>query len=384
MLVIENGIVLGGMNLNPMRVNIAIEDGRIAEITKEKIPSDHRIDAKGCIVAPGFINAHVHTADSILKDLGDGKSLDEIVKPPMGLKHRILENTKDKDIIEASRASIMEMISAGTTTFIDYREGGIKGIKLLKKALKDLPINSIILGRDPIFLEEDPNTTKLKNRIKKLLKFADGIGPSGFGEITDETAHKIVEECEKWDKIASIHVAESIEAQKLSIEKTGKSEVERAIDAGFHLLVHFTNPFPKDFRLVSENKATIVACPRSNGMLSTGIPPIAKIHDKNINLLLGTDNIMFNAPDMFREMEYTLKVTRAFKRGYFNPRDVLKMVTTNIHKFLGEKIGCIAEGFRADLIIVESLSENPYLSLINRSQSKNIRYVIIKGRIVKR
>ncbi|WP_455240956.1 amidohydrolase family protein [Methanothermobacter tenebrarum] len=384
MLVIENGIVLGGMNLNPMKVNIAIENGMIVEISREKISSDHRIDAKGCIVVPGLINAHVHTADSILKDLGDGKSLDEIVKPPMGLKHKMLENTKDKEIIEASRASILEMISAGTTTFIDYREGGIKGIKLLKKALKDLPINSIILGRDPIFLEEDPSTTKLRNRIKKLLRFADGIGPSGFGEITDETAHKIVEECEKWDKIASIHVAESIEAQKLSIEKTGKSEVERAIDAGFHLLIHFTNPLPRDLRLASENNVTIVACPRSNGMLSTGIPPIAKIHDKNINLLLGTDNIMFNAPDMFREMEYTLKVTRALKRGYFHPRDVLKMVTTNIHRFLGKKIGCIAEGFQADLIIVEHLSKNPYLSLINRSQSKNIRYVIIKGRIVKR
>ncbi|MDD3455136.1 MAG: amidohydrolase family protein, partial [Methanobacteriales archaeon] len=149
MLVIENGIILEGMNLNPKRANIAIEDGKILEISGEKIPSDHKIDAKGCIIAPGFINAHVHTADSILKDLGDGKSLEEIVKPPMGLKHRMLENTKDEKIIEATRASIIEMISAGTTTFIDYREGGIKGIKLLKNALKGLPINSLILGRDP-------------------------------------------------------------------------------------------------------------------------------------------------------------------------------------------------------------------------------------------
>lgn len=383
MLVIENGIVLEGMDLDPKRANIAIEDGKITEISREKIPSDHKIDAEGCIIAPGFINAHVHTADSILKDLGDGKSLDEIVKPPMGLKHKMLENAKDKEIKEATRTSIIEMISTGTTTFIDYREGGIKGIKLLKNALKGLPINSIILGRDPIFLEENPNTTKLKNRIIKLLKFADGIGPSGFGEITDETAHKIVEECEKWDKIASIHVAESIKAQRLSMEKTGKSEVERAIDAGFHLLVHFTNPLPGDLQLVSKNKATIVACPRSNGMLATGIPPIAKIH-KNVNLLLGTDNIMFNAPDMFREMEYTLKVTRALKGGYFHPKEVLKMVTTNFHRFFDKKIGCVAEGFQADLIIVESLSKNPYLSLINRSQSKNIRYVIIKGKIVKR
>jgi len=384
MFVIENGIVLKGLNLKPERANIAIEDGKIMDITREKIPSDHKIDARGCIIAPGFINAHVHVADSILKDLGDGKSIDEMVKPPNGLKHRMLEAAGDDEIIESIRDSIIEMISTGTTTFIDYREGGIKGIKLLKNALKGLPLNSIILGRDPIFLEEDPNTTKLKNRIKRLLKFADGIGPSGFGEITDETARIIVEECEKRGKIASIHAAETIKAQKLSIEKTGKSEVERAIKAGFHLLVHLTNPLPGDLQLISENDASIVVCPRSNGMLSTGIPPIAEIREKNVNILLGTDNIIFNAPDMLREMEYTLKVTRAYNREYFHPRDVLKMATTNMHMFAGDKIGCISEGFQADIIIVKSLSRNPYLSLINRSQSKNIRYVIIKGRIVER
>ncbi|BAW31724.1 MAG TPA: amidohydrolase family protein [Methanothermobacter sp.] len=383
MLVIENGIVLKGLNLKPERVNIAIEDDKIIEISREKIPSDHKIDAKGCIIAPGFINAHVHIADSILKDVGDGKNIDEIVKPPNGLKHKMLQVAEDDEIIESIKDSIIEMISTGTTTFIDYREGGIKGIKLLKNALKDSPINPIILGRDPIFLEENPDTIKLKNRIKKLLKFADGIGPSGFGEISDETAKIIVDECEKRDKIASIHVAETTKAQKLSIEKTGKSEVERAIKAGFHLLVHLTNPVSGDLQLLSENATNIVACPRSNGMLSTGIPPIAEIH-KNANILLGTDNVMFNAPDMLREMEYTLKVTRAYNRGYFHPRDVLKMATINMHRFTGHKIGCISEGFQADIIIAESLSKNPYLSLINRSQSKNIRYVIIKGRIVER
>ncbi len=40
--------------------------------------------------------------------------------------------------------------------------------------------------------------------------------------------------------------------------------------------------------------------------------------------------------------------------------------------------------FRADLMITEKLSADPYLSIINRTESKNIIYLIIKGKLVKR
>jgi cytosine/adenosine deaminase-related metal-dependent hydrolase len=48
-----------------------------------------------------------------------------------------------------------------------------------------------------------------------------------------------------------------------------------------------------------------------------------------IKLLLGTDNLMFNSPNMFREMEYALKVTRGLSKKYFPPKEILKMATVN-------------------------------------------------------
>ena len=38
----------------------AVKDGKIAVITKEKIKGKETIDAKGLVVAPGFIDGHQH------------------------------------------------------------------------------------------------------------------------------------------------------------------------------------------------------------------------------------------------------------------------------------------------------------------------------------
>jgi len=104
--------------------------------------------------------------------------------------------------------------------------------------------------------------------------------------------------------------------------------------------------------------------------------------EERINILLGTDNVMFNPPDMLREMEYALKVTRGYYREYFPPLEVFKMATVNAARALNLNLGCIKEGKIADIMVVEQISEDPILSLINRTESKNIICVITEGNIV--
>ncbi len=382
MLVIENGLVLWGRNLNPEKINLVIEDGIIQYKTTQKIPSQDKIDAQGCIVAPSLINSHVHIGDSVAMDVGDGKSIADIVKPPHGLKHQILSNSSQDDLITAMQRSMKDMLYTGTSTFVDYREGGIEGIKSLQKAGEEIPITKIILGRDDIFFEKEPSLSKVKKTARKLLKHCDGLAPSGLGEISDEVAFIITEECRKQGKIASIHVAEYEQVQKNSWEATGKSEVKRALDFGFDLLIHLTSPMEGDLLEVSTKKVPIVSCPRSNGALAVGIPPIMEFKNFKINTLLGTDNIMFNSPNMFKEMEFALKLTRGFYKKYFSPLEILKMATVNAANALNLNSGFLEEGRLADLMIVKKISLNPWLSLINRTESKNIICLIIKGNII--
>jgi cytosine/adenosine deaminase-related metal-dependent hydrolase len=304
-----------------------------------------------------------------------------MVKPPNGVKHVALANASDEDLTEAMKESMWEMVKSGTTHFIDYREGGIKGVKLLKEASKDIPIKPIILGRDDSFYGDDPDLGKVKKAIRKLLKVADGIAPSGFGEITNDVANLITDECSKQGKISSIHVAESESNQIESLNKDKLTEVAKGVKSNFNQLVHLTNPKNDDLCQVAKSNQNVVVCPRANATLNVGVAPLNKMLDSNLMPLLGTDNVMLNSPNMFRELEFTLKIMSVYYKSYIDPQKLLKMATTNICGFdinsIVEK-STISEDNLAEFIVYKSFSKNPYLNICNRQETKNILYIINK------
>ena len=385
MFTITNAIILKGKNLEPKNENILVDDGKIIEISKD-VKEGEIFDCEGCIVVPTFLNGHTHIGDSIIKDEGYGLSLDEMVKPPNGVKHVALSNASDEELIKAMKDSMWEMFKTGTTHFIDYREGGIKGIKLLKKASKDIPVKPIILGRDDSFYGDDPDLSKVKIAIGKILKIADGIAPSGFGEITSDVANLITRECEKAGKISSIHVAESLDVQENSLKKFGETEVKRAIDCNFNQIVHGTNLKNNDLNLIKNSNINLCLCPRANASLNVVIAPLNEIIESNISPILGSDNLMLNSPDIFRELEFTCKLISVFKNYYIPPKELLKMATTNIcYSMLNQLIekSSISEGAAAEFMVVRSKSKNHYLNIINRSNSKDILIIVNKNNIHK-
>lgn len=376
MLTIKDGIVLKGQDLTPVRENIVIDDGRIIEMAKD-VCEGKIIDATDSIVCPTFLNGHTHIGDSIIKDEGYGLSLGEMVKPPNGVKHKALANAEDGEIIDAMKKSMWDMFESGTTHFIDYREGGIKGVELLRKASKNLPVTPVILGRDDSFYGQNPDLRKVKIAIRKLLKLADGIALSGFGEISDEVASLITSECRKAGKISSIHVAESMHLQDDSLRDFNKTEIQRGVDADFDQLVHCTNPRNNDLELIKNSN--VVVCPRANATLNVGVVSLNEMFSKGIKPLLGSDNLMLNSPNLFRELEFSLKIMSVYYKNYLNPKDLLKTATTNIcnfeiNRYIEKPV--IDVNQEANLFISKKYSKNPYLNIINRCGTKDILYIM--------
>ncbi|UCC97120.1 MAG: hypothetical protein JSW66_14895 [Phycisphaerales bacterium] len=62
-LVINNGRVIDPETMYDDVANVGIKDGRIATITKQNITGRETINAKGLVVAPGFIDTHYHATD---------------------------------------------------------------------------------------------------------------------------------------------------------------------------------------------------------------------------------------------------------------------------------------------------------------------------------
>jgi len=69
-LVINHGRVMDPETMYDDIANVGIKDGRIAAITKAAITGKETIDAKGLVVAPGFIDTHFHAVDPFGTKLG--------------------------------------------------------------------------------------------------------------------------------------------------------------------------------------------------------------------------------------------------------------------------------------------------------------------------
>ena len=59
-LVIRNATIVDGTGAEPFDGDVAIENGVITEIGNIKKKYSNEIDAKGLILAPGFIDIHTH------------------------------------------------------------------------------------------------------------------------------------------------------------------------------------------------------------------------------------------------------------------------------------------------------------------------------------
>jgi cytosine/adenosine deaminase-related metal-dependent hydrolase len=336
---IVEGTILRGRAFEPIDGRVVIEDGTITAVEDD--------DARGeNIVLPAFVNAHTHVGDSIAKDAGEGLSLEELVAPPDGLKHRLLENADRTDQIEAIRRSLQYMIAGGTGTCLDFREGGVAGVEVLREAAAGLPVEALALAR------ESP----------EAMEVGDGFGASGAndGEFARErTATK------EAGKLFGIHAGE-----------VDSSDINGALDLDPDFLVHVVHPDPVHLERIADTEVPVVVCPRSNLVTDVGLPPIRELHDRS-TVALGTDNVMLNSPDMFREMEFVSKLTDA------SATEVLRMATVNGAEIAGVNCGLIEPGRAARLLVLDGESDNladaksPVRAVVRRAGVSDVADVVL-------
>ncbi|HKU82926.1 MAG TPA: amidohydrolase family protein [Candidatus Nitrosocosmicus sp.] len=392
------------------------------------------IDAEGFILMPGLINSHVHIGDSIGKDISASSDLDQRIHPKYGIKKTILEKTPSSQLMQMIRNAAISMLHKGITTFVDFREGGLEGINLIQNAVENIPIKKLILGRIDFnsgYTNTNNSTTFLKNskdtgsksqtlrksnpieendivvQGSKIIEKCDGFGISGANEHTDEMLrlyNKIIlkykqeREREKTklnglrkEPVVAIHAAEAETVVMESMKTYKKTEIERTVNTlNPDIYIHVTNPSSSDLKLLYQNKKKIVICPRANGVLGTGFAPISKMLEYNFELGIGTDNVMLNSPDMFREMDFLIKSQRAIEKNtkFLDARKVLKMATVNGGKIFDLNLGSIERGFQADLLFIDKYDldlypiHDPHMSIVQRCTERQLKAVMIDGNFV--
>jgi len=391
-MILKNISILFGDDLKFIEsTDIKITNKKFQSISPQIISSKEKIlDCKGLLLIPGLINSHTHIGDSIGKDVSLDSNVDSRIHPVSGIKQKILTETPKKELAKFIRKSAISMLRKGITTFVDFREGGTGGIQLLKDAIKGNPIRSIILGRIDYYQTKSdiqkntPMPESYQLELKSLLRNCDGVGISGPNENSDSN----LDTYSKIKKLRAIHAAETLQSYSTSQKFFKSSEPMRALLAKPTFLVHMTFATKNDLRNISKNVRGIVICPRANAALAEGIPDIVLMDKMNCNLAIGTDNVMVNSPDLFREMDYLWKVSMALYKKRIDPKKILKMATTNAGKMLNQKIGSIKEGFLADCIFLEKKSidldplNNPHAAIVHRASENSIKAIMIGGEFV--
>ncbi|MGQ0771312.1 MAG: amidohydrolase family protein [Nitrososphaerota archaeon] len=387
-MLLKNISVLYGKNLEYIQsTNLQISN---QVFTKARADQKNKIDCQGLLLVPGFINTHTHIGDSIAKDVTLVGSVDSKIHPILGSKQRILSRTKPEYLTSFMKNTCHSMIKKGITTFVDFREGGLDGILLLRKALTQVPIRAVVLGRIEYYQNKNQIQKNIslphaqKKELQSVLQNCDGIGISG----PNENSNSVLLHYSKTKKIRAIHSAETIQSSSKSKKMTGKTETTRALIARPHFIVHMTYATKSDLRNAAKKTRGIVICPRANASLAEGIPDFMSMEKNGCTVTIGTDNVMINSPDMFKEMDYLWKVHMGLYKKRIDPRQILKMATVNGGILLGKKIGSVEPGYFADGIFLDKHAldlepmHNPYASIVHRASESSIRAVMIGGKIV--
>jgi cytosine/adenosine deaminase-related metal-dependent hydrolase len=334
-----SGTVLWGTEYEPVRGTLVVEDGVIERLDEEHTESSD-------LILPAFVNAHTHIGDSIAKEAGRGLTLEELVAPPGGLKHRLLRNADRSELVEAMAHSLSFMQETGTASGLEFREGGVEGVDALREAADGLGVEPFAFGRGEV----------------DVVEAADGFGASGASDADFSRERTAARNA---DKPFAIHAGE-----------VDASDINPALDLDPDLLVHMVHAEQLHLDRVEDNGIPVAVCPRSNLVTDVGLPPVAELLDRT-TVALGTDNVMTNSPSMFREMEFVAKCCDVAAP------EVLEMATRAGASIVGANYGVVEAGREARLLVLDGDSHNlagardPVRAVVRRAGASDVKRVIL-------
>ncbi|MFT4923753.1 MAG: cytosine/adenosine deaminase-related metal-dependent hydrolase, partial [Haloarculaceae archaeon] len=197
----------------------------------------------------------------------------------------------------------------------------LDGVRAIQDAKQGLDIEPVVLGRESI----------------EAMEAADGFGASGAEDAEFSRERTATADAEK---LFGIHAGE-----------VDPGDINPALDLDPDFLVHMVHAEDLHLDRVADSSVPVVVCPRSNLVTGVGTPPVRALLDRT-TVALGTDNVMLNSPSMFREMEFTAKLTDA------SPSEVLAMATIHGADIAGLNCGLIEEGRDARLFVLDGDSDN--------------------------
>jgi 5-methylthioadenosine/S-adenosylhomocysteine deaminase len=420
-ILIKGGILLSMVEGDiPRQADVVIEGGQIVSIRDSdgqgKLhPEATILNAEGCVVMPGLINAHTHTPFTFYRSTSDNVSAphkERVPSFPPGKNWR--ENLSPQDHYWASYLAIAEMIRCGTTAFIDMYHD----MDQVAKAVVDSGMRAA-LGWEIMSFRVDPDEwlpydeSVGKRTFEESAKFAaewDGKGDGRVmaliaphesgGTCAEPWLTRAAKLAEELDVGITVHVAESkweVEICRERYDLTPVEVIERAGILGRHVVgAHSLYLTDSDIAILAQADYTAAACIGGYIKVAHDHTPVPRLLEAGVNVALGTDSAETNNNlNLWDEIHLnaTLHGYLARDASIVSDELALRLATVGGAKALGmeHELGTLEVGKLADIITVDL--QKPHMkpaegvllgNLAYSASGHEVRDVIVDGRILMR
>ncbi len=380
-MIITNGMIITWEQDEPILrgKDIYIQDDTITEISdhdelKRKYPEESVFDAQNQVLMPGFICAHTHFYGLFSRGLAipgiQPKNFTEILQK---LWWPLDASLQEDDIKYSAKVCLIDAIKHGTTTLLDHHASPQKiegSLDLIDDEFKNTGVRGSVCYEVTDRYGIENRNLAINENIRMITKKhesekEDDIVKPLFGvhaslTVSDQTLEIVREKLPEGVGI-HIHVAEDISDEKDSLSKANMRVVTRLHKHNLlgenSVLVHGVHLDQREMDLIKETKSWLTHQPRSNMNNAVGMAEIEKMDRMGIPVCLGNDGFSNAMLEEWRTCYLAHKLWQKNPQA-MNGSLVVKIGAQNnaqlvTHLFADQKVGKIATGYKADLILVD-------------------------------
>ena len=379
--------------------SVRVHDGRITYVGTQ--PQDETaarvIDGHGRkLLMPGFVNGHTHLPMTLFRSSADDLELHTWLNTRIfPMEARLTPGS----VQCGAELALCELARAGVTTINDmYTQ-----CRALIPALQKIPLRATLsMG---LFGQADNAQAQLDDAVAFHREYDGalgglvriGLGPHAEYTNTEAYLRRCADEARRLGCPLHIHVSETKKEHEECRARHGVTPAQLLERTGFFdgnraFLAHCVWLEDEDIDLLARTGAAALHNPCSNLKLASGFAPVPKMLRKGVHLALCTDGASSNNNlDLWEEM----RICALMHKGYALDATVvpaeqaLYMATRGGALALGyEDVGSVAEGFRADLILVDidRPCYQPMTNLIHHivyaGNSRDVVLTMVEGRVV--
>ncbi|MCW2960599.1 MAG: amidohydrolase [Thermoleophilia bacterium] len=386
-------------------VLVTIADGRIVEL-EPRVSREQAIERfgddvvlhDGCVIAPGFVNAHAHLEYAAYDALVDGLSFAEWIGDHVHRKRRL----SPEQMRASADFGAVAALHAGITTVGDASFSGDAAHAMHAAGLRGR-VYLEVFG-DVEGAEADAAVATTLERLAALPSselLTHGISPHApytVGEALYRAVHAtglpwmthLFESPDETDFYrGGGALREQMGSRGFALPTWEQSPIHALADIlGPHVVgVHLVQAAPDELEVLAATGVGIAHCPRSNARLGCGALDLARVDRAGVVVGLGTDSPSSAGPlDPFAELRTALEVHRAIARDARWPDlgRLLRMATADAAAVLGyADLGTIDVGSHADLIAVHvGTCDDPLAAYVLGATPSDVQSVLVAGREV--